>query len=552
MPSDIQNICLIDVSHLIASEFEKAGYSVLRLQASPQHFFDLPAALDEHNFIPDLVFQNEHIGARSIVTGLDTLDCPLMLWCIDPHLNAHWHSAYARLFDLTCSTQKAWIPKIRQQGASDVRWLPWHGRDIAWTAWEERPHGLAFVGRVTGQRPARKWMIEFLEDKAAAFNPAIRQDLAHGEMMQLYQSSKIIPNESIFGEINFRLFEAASCGCLVLSQDLGEEQEELFEPGREFDTYSHVADFGEKLSVYLENDRLAQTMGQAAHERIQAEHLPAHRVQRIIEYARDASRNRATGTDAAKWTALTACAMWEADVLRIPPADLLHRLSTLPQDADLATATLRIQAMTGPSRVLEDNVNTILGNNLQAKSSDLNLAGSMAALRVNHWDGAKAFWYRHLKATGARDANPPRDTKELLTLWAKNLKRRDLLVRAGFPFDATRHLPASATECLLAILDNEPEDLPTLRLLDTVLRPISGLELLRVGFLSILTLHERNDWRLAFEIALANLKSYRLESGLEELQLARRIAQKQGQETVFDRALKARDPSGLLPGMIGQ
>jgi hypothetical protein len=552
MPSDIRNICLIDISHTIATEFVKAGYLVLRIQATPQPFFDLPAALDKHDFIPDLVLQNEHIGARSLLTGLDQLDCPLMFWCVDPHLNAHWHSAYARLFDLTGSTQRAWIPKIRQQGASDVRWLPWYGRDMARTAWDKRPHGLTFVGRVTKQRPARKWMIEILKDKGAPFNPAIRQDLTHSAMMQLYQESKIIPNESIFGEINFRLFEAASCGCMALCQDLGKEQEELFEPGREFATYSNVADFGEKLSLYLKNDRLTQTMGRAAHARIQADHLPVHRMKRIVEYARSATKSRATGTDAAKWTTLAACAMWEADVLHIPSADLLKRLNGLPQDADLTAATLRIQAMTGSLRVLEDYINTILGNNLHADSPALNLAGSMASLHVNHWDGAKAFWYRHLKTTNARETSPPRDAKELLTLWAKNLKQRDQLIRAGFPFDATRHLPATAAECLMAVLESEPEDLPTLRLLDTILRPIPGLELLRMGFLSILTLHERNDWRLAFEIALANLKSYRLKSGLEELQLARDMARKQGQETVFDKALKTRDLSGMLSGMIDQ
>ena len=124
----------------------------------------------------------------------------------------------------------------------------------------------------------------------------------------------------------------------------------------------------------------------------------------------------------------------------------------------MAAATLRIQAMAGSTQVLAGNVKTILGNALYADSADLNLAGSMAALKVDHWDGAKTFWYRHLKATNATDTNPPRDTKELLTLWAKNLKRRGLLIRAGFPFDATWHQPVTAAECLLSILADVPED----------------------------------------------------------------------------------------------
>ncbi len=103
----------------------------------------------------------------------------------------------------------------------------------------------------------------------------------------------------------------------------------------------------------------------------------------------------------------------------------------------------------------------------------------------------------------------------------------------------------------MTILADEPQHLPTLRLLDTMLRPISGLEQARVGFLSILTLHERDDWRLAFEIGLADLKSYRLDSGLEELHLAREITRKNDQEALFDKVLKARDPSGLLAARLG-
>lgn len=551
MPSEIRNICLIDTSPLLVRAFEQADYTVLNLKASPEPFFDLPAALAQHDFTPDLVFQTEHLGKRSFVTGLETLDCPLIFWAIDPHLNAYWHSAYARLFDMTCSTQRGWIPKIRQRGASDVRWLPRFGQTMPWNDWTNREHGLAFVGRITDQRPARKWMVEFLKEKTAAFSPAIEQNLSFGAMMQLYGNSKIIPNESIFGEVNFRLFEAASCGCLVLSQDLGKEQEELFEPGREFDTYSHIAELDDKLSTYLKNDRLTQVMGRAAYERVQKDHLPIHRAQRIIEYAKDATRNRATGADASKWNTLATCTMWESGVLAIPPHKLLRKLSETPQDADIAAATLRIQATTGASQMLTENLNTLLSGDFYSDSAELNLMGSMASLQVNHWDGAKAFWYRHLKATKAGDVNPPREQKELLTLWAKDLKRIEIVVRAGFPFDVTKNLPAAAAECLLGIMKNEPEDLPTLRLLDTFLRPITGLEQARVGFLSVLTLHERTDWHLALEIALANLKSYRLASGLEELRLARKIAREQGQESAFERALKGRDTSGLLTKRLG-
>lgn len=548
---DILNICLIDGLSALATVFRAMGHTVLNLKAAPNPFFHLPDALAEHDFTPDLVFQTETLTKRSIVTGLDQMDCPTMYWAIDPHLNAHWHSAYARLFDITCSTQRGWISSIRERGASDVRWLPYFGHDLPWTDMAERTHDLAFVGRITGQRPARKWMVEFLKEKVGEDRLAIEQNLSFAEMVRLYQDTRIVPNESIFGEVNFRLFEAASCGCLVLSQDLGEEQATLFEPGRELDTYANVVELDEKLTRYLKNPRLVRAMGMAARERVQAEHLPRHRAARILEYVRDAASCRASGAENAKWTALTACAQWEAGLHVVTAREMLSRLVALPQDEDVTSAQLRIMAMAGGMDKLADTVRTILGTRLYSDSFDLNFSGSMAALRVEHWDGAKAFWYRHIEATGARNPGPPGSPTELLTLWAKDLKRRGCVLRAGFPFDPKVHLPGSATECLLAILNKEPEHLPTLRLLDAMLQPIAGLEQTRVGFLSILTLHEREEWRLGFEIALANLRSYRLKSGMEELHLARDIAREVGQEAMFAKALAARDTSGKIVRMLG-
>jgi len=548
---DIRNICLIDTPPVLDAAFKSQGYSVVHLNGAPEDFFHLPEALSKLDCTPDLVLQYECLHKRSIALGLDEVDCPTLFWAVDPHLNAYWQSAYARLFDMTCSTQRGWIPRIKERGAADVRWLPTFGRESSWVDMNARSHDLAFVGRMTVQRPARQWMVDFLQEKGAGLNLAIEQNLPFDKMMELYRYSRIIPNESILGEVNFRLFEAASCGCLVLSQNLGEEQEALFEPGREFDTYADVVEFGEKLEMYLKNERLVQAMGRAAYERVQAEHLPVHRAHRIVEFALDAARNRALGEENAKWTALTICAMWEAGQITMPTKDVLSRLAVLSPDDTVAAATLRVQAIARMTPLVEDNLATLLGGELYADSLELNLVGSMTALRVGNWDGAKAFWYRHLQSTDAKNPGVPDTPIQLLTLWAKELKKRDRIMRAGFSFDPAVHIPVTATECLVTILADEPEHLPTLRLLDTVLRPVIGLEQTRVGFLSILTLHERNDWRLAFEIALANLKSYRFESGLEEMHLAREIARAQAQEQSFARALAARDTPGLIAAKLG-
>lgn len=547
---DIRNVCLIDpMQQLMVKAFQSEGYTVLQLRTEDAAFYDLPAALEKNGFVPDLVIQTETLGKRSVVTGLDHVQCPTVFWAVDPHLNAHWQAAYARLFDVVCSTQRAWIPKLKAQGAEDVRWLPWYGR--VEEGREQRRHDIAFVGRVSGQRPARQWMVEFLRKKAKGFSLALKDNLSYLEMIGLYKDSKIIPNESIFGEVNFRLFEAASCGCLVLGQDLGAEQEELFEPGREMDTYSHIVEMDEKLAFYLGNDRLLKAMGRAARERILADHLPVNRVRALVSMGRDVVQRRASGKEADTWVGLTVAAMWEASLLPLSAKQVFDRLETLEQSAPVMAALLRLQALAGLEKALDVTLRTLLGGNLFADSLMLNQAGSCAALRLGLFDAAKAFWFRYAKATAMRPMEPPGNPAELLVLWAKELARHDTVLRAGFAYDPARHLPATAAECLMAVLHGEPEHLPVLRLLDTMLRPLSGMEQARVGFLSVLTLHERQDWRLAMEIGLADLRSFRMESGLEELFLALEIAREQGQERMFLKALGVRDPSGLIGGRLG-
>lgn len=543
MSGDIVNICLVDAPPVLARAFRDGGARVLAVTASPEPFFDLPAALAEHGFAPDLVLQVERLAQRSVLTGLDSLDCPLLFWAVDPHLNAHWQGAYARLFDVVCSTQKAWTPRLAERGAPDVRWLPWFAPDRPFLPWAERKHGLAFVGRVTDQRPARRWLVEFLRERSAVADPAIRDSVPFPEMLDLYSRSGIIPNESIFGEVNFRLFEGAGCGCLVVGQDI-EEQAELFEPGREMDTYAHVVELADKLAGYAANDRLVQTMARAAHTRVRADHLPEHRARRILEYARSAAKNRAGGAAADKWTGLAAAAMWEAGVLAIGPGKALGLLAACGQDADVVSAALRVQAASGRTDVLENNLEALLTRSTEGMRG-LNRTASLAALRLNNFKWAKAFWYRHQEDRGVVPV-PPESPNALYGLWAGELRRADRGMRPGFAFDPDRHLPDSAAECLAVILADRPEDLDALRRMDAVLRTVPGTAQTRVGYLSVLTLHERGDWRPALEIGLADLASYRLDSGLDELRLARELAVAAGQETAFDRVLKGRDPSGRI------
>ncbi len=553
----LNSICLIDCRPDIVEHFRALVPRVLAFKPGlEEYIFDLPAALEESGISPDAIVQQENLTRRVLVAGLGNYDCPKLFWGLDPHLNAHWQAYYARLFDLTCSTQKRSIPDLRLRGAADVRWLPWFApAGGEWVPWSKREHKIAFVGRITPQRPAREWMVDLLKTQFKEAQPAIRDGLAFNEMLDLYRHSMLAPNETIFNETNLRLFEAAACGCLVFNPDTGEEMEGLFEPGKEVEVFDTIADLRELLTQHLADTRRAQAMGRAAFERTQTEHRMEHRVKRMHDYLRDAGSHAASGDEENKWFWLSAFALLEAGLCGIPATTVLREITALKQDADVTTALLRAQTGSG-SRETLGNMQVILAGKLHEHSLDINVAGSMLALRNAQeqafWDCAKTFWYRHLQTTGTTAPQPPQDAQHLYLLWARELRKQGRILKSGFAFDPKRHLPSTAVECLMAVLHQEPQHLEALQLLEAMTRDIRGLEQSRVGYLSILTLFKRNDWRMGLELALANLRAFRLQPGLEELAVARSLAREQGQQAHFERSLKARDPWGRLRRLLGE
>jgi glycosyltransferase involved in cell wall biosynthesis len=76
------------------------------------------------------------------------------------------------------------------------------------------------------------------------------QDLGFAPMLEFYDRSRIVPNESIFGEVNFRLFEAASCGCAVINPATPGLQD-LFIPGEEVAAYRDGAELADWVNRLL-------------------------------------------------------------------------------------------------------------------------------------------------------------------------------------------------------------------------------------------------------------------------------------------------------------
>ena len=283
-------ILCVDIQPL-AAQMEALGHNVLKVlpqNLTPnQPLLNVPKYLHEQNFTPDFIIQSEHLGERTLLEGLEELTCPKIFWAIDSHLNMHWHQYYARLFNAVLtphlSLWQALPPEIQHPLKNTlIRQMAKQGQNMPWKPHGQRAYNLSFVGVLNHHRPLRTWLCELI---ASRWEMETRQGISFNEMLALYANTRLVPNEAIAFETNYRLLEGASCGALVLSPDIGPDQNNLFEPDREILVYHNGAELMEQISLLLARPELAEKMGRAAWERVQKEHLPIHRAQFILNMA---------------------------------------------------------------------------------------------------------------------------------------------------------------------------------------------------------------------------------------------------------------------------
>lgn len=532
-------ICLVSCP-IPAECFTALGHETLCLRPKPG-LFNLEAELVRQGFQPDLLVQVETLGPRTILQGLPELRCRKLYWSIDTHLNLFWQRHYAHLFDAVLTTQPHLVNQFTADGPP-VHWLPWFGSERPWTPWAKRDLSLHFVGRVSEHRPARAWMIEHLISRFGAGHDG---NLPYTDMLAVYDRTRIAPNEAIAGEINFRLFEAASCGCAVVTPDTGPGLADLFQPG-EIATYTDVLELDERVGFLLRNPSKAERQARSGWERVRASHLPGHRAAQLLEIASNLPSRSLGKARSEEALVLTLHALSRDERLDIPARTLNAMLARLEQTDRVLRARLLLAAESLGSDHVRALAGVLLGKP-EPLDTQLAAVGSLASAHVGDHELALAFWARHLlqlgPEVGSRLPRSP-DKRLLIKSWAGELFRRGQAMEPGFRFDLSRHVPTTASECLLLALRHDQSDLVATRDLEAILAREPGTEATRLRLLSHLSLHRRDDWRLGLRLGLLNLRAFRAGPGLEELCLALDAARRQGKEKSFLRMLSGLDVSG--------
>jgi hypothetical protein len=224
----------------------------------------------------DLFLYVEPLGL--IPWGIERAPFPSACIIGDTHRSLRPRLRLARFFDHVFVYQRNHVEAFREHRPNHVRWLPYACdlnvfRDLGL----HRDVDVAFVGKLEGCRRSilaelgRRWCVN-----------EQRYYLQH-EIAEVYSRARIVINLPVNGDLNFRFFEALSCGAMLLTARATNGQERLFKEGVHYAAFADDRDLFDKVAYYLEHDSERKAMADAGHREVIANHSLEGRLTTVLD-----------------------------------------------------------------------------------------------------------------------------------------------------------------------------------------------------------------------------------------------------------------------------
>ena len=109
-------------------------------------------------------------------------------------------------------------------------------------------------------------------------------EVMQGPFWELFPHAKIVINQTVKGDLNFRVFEAMMSGSVLLTEEGPNGLCDLFTPDVHMVTYrkNDIADAARKINELLECPKRCQRIGAAGRAEILARHTEEHRAARLL------------------------------------------------------------------------------------------------------------------------------------------------------------------------------------------------------------------------------------------------------------------------------
>lgn len=224
---------------------------------------------------PDVIVYHDNSMPISVI-GLEETEIPTIFYSVDAHHHSHWHKYLGVVCDKSFVAHRDYLAEFQSEDV-DAEWLPlWASRLMHPS--QDKQYDAIFVGTMDPE--LNKDRVKFFEQLCCVAPVTI----LHGEFWKYYPHARIVINQTVKGDLNFRVFEALASGSLVLTERSSNGLFELFEDGKHLVTYErgNVDDASNKIKEFLAAPGKCETIGLAGYEEILLHHTASARAKTVL------------------------------------------------------------------------------------------------------------------------------------------------------------------------------------------------------------------------------------------------------------------------------
>ena len=250
---------------------------------------------------PDVLLTMDRGLHRSVIQAARQQGARSALWFPDHVATMARHDMFLNGYDMIYLKNPVLVQNLQSIYGLPVRYMPeacnstWHRSTVEYgtdativMAGNIHPTRALLIKRLLGAGlpvrlyggPVADWVQT--PELAAAHTG---QYLARAQKADVFRRARVVLNNlhpAEYAGANCRLFEACGSGGLVLTE-IRPGLTDLFQPGRELDTFTSFDELREKLEWYLADPEHGRLIADGGAKRAQSEHTYEHRLTAILE-----------------------------------------------------------------------------------------------------------------------------------------------------------------------------------------------------------------------------------------------------------------------------
>ena len=268
-----------------AAEFRELGHEVVTCGSEPHLEHRIPGRTHHINsvitslngFEPDVILWHDNSSPSLLIGGFESLDIPAAFFSVDTHHHHLMHSYMAPLFDHIFVAQKDYLSFFDNTG-TPTSWHPlWAPRWVLPS--DNKRWNTTFVGTLN----------ERLNPRRVAFFNTLKKNteihLTQGNYWEIFPHAEIVVNQTVKGDLNFRVFETMMCGSLLLTENTKNGLFDLFTEGVHLVSYrpDDVQDARDKINHLLSSPKKMREIANSGRAEVLAKHTALHRARTVLE-----------------------------------------------------------------------------------------------------------------------------------------------------------------------------------------------------------------------------------------------------------------------------